>query len=360
MTMRRLSRLALATVAVALAVGTVAPVRGAVLWTLTASPLTVTTGTQTTFSLRASLTLLGDIRCVEVEVPGNFTVQGAAVVGSNAGNSWVSEVFGNDVWIRTTSGGDRLRSIGHFVDFTITATAWSTGSRAWGSHAHADEECEGAESLLSVPPVVLVVGPTVTPTPAPTVAPTPAPTAKPTPLPVPLPTLTPIALPTPRPTASIGLPPLPVATPKPTAAPSAPARPTPTARASTSPSQVASPTPSESPPSASTPRPSGSDEANVVPIPAPRPSGGAGAPLEGRIIADPASSGDGEAAGGVAVALGALGLLGSIDIWIVPGLLLGVPGLLVVAFVLFQAVGALAWIPAIRRLRGPDEAVAIR
>jgi hypothetical protein len=52
------------------------------------------------------------------------------------------------------------------------------------------------------------------------------------------------------------------------------------------------------------------------------------------------------------IALGALGLLGSIDIWIVPGLLLGVPGLLVVAFVILQAVGALAWIPAIRRLRG--------
>jgi hypothetical protein len=54
------------------------------------------------------------------------------------------------------------------------------------------------------------------------------------------------------------------------------------------------------------------------------------------------------------VALGALGLFGSIDIWIVPGLLLGVPGLLVVAFVALQALGALAWIPAVRRLRGSE------
>jgi hypothetical protein len=58
------------------------------------------------------------------------------------------------------------------------------------------------------------------------------------------------------------------------------------------------------------------------------------------------------------IGLGALGLLESIDIWIVPGLLLGVPGLLVVAFVLLQAIGVLAWIPAIRRLRGDEPEAA--
>jgi hypothetical protein len=42
--------------------------------------------------------------------------------------------------------------------------------------------------------------------------------------------------------------------------------------------------------------------------------------------------------------------MGSVGVWIVPGLLLGVPGLLVVVFVLLQTAGAAAWIPAIRRL----------
>ncbi len=76
---------------------------------------------------------------------------------------------------------------------------------------------------------------------------------------------------------------------------------------------------------------------------------------QGRIIAEPPPSGDGAVPAPMPIALGALGLLGSIDIWIVPGLLLGVPGLLVVAFVILQAIGAMAWIPAIRRLRGEEE-----
>ena len=335
--------------ALALAVALAAPARAAVLWTLTASPLTVTTGTQTTFSLRASLALLGDVRCIEVDVPDTFIVTAAAVVGSNAGDSWTSRVAGNDVWVHVTSGGDRLRFIGHYVDFTITATAWSPGSLAWGSHSHDQEDCGGAESLLSVPPTVLVLGPAITPTPAPTLAPTPAPTPKPTVSPVPLPSLAPIPLPTPRPSVGIGLPPFPVATP----ASSSPGAPTPGASPPSSTDE--SPVAVGSSPPRPTPRASGPAEESpgVVPVPPPPGGGGAGAPVEGRIVADPASPG-GAAPGAVPVTLGALGLLASIDLWIVPGLLLGVPGLLVVGFVILQAVGALAWIPAIRRLRGQE------
>jgi hypothetical protein len=86
------------------------------------------------------------------------------------------------------------------------------------------------------------------------------------------------------------------------------------------------------------------------------PTGSPAAPADGRLVAGPPIEGDGAALPTVPVGLGALGLLGSIDVWIVPGLLLGVPGLLVVAFVLLQAIGALAWIPAIKRLRGDQEA----
>lgn len=347
MTMRHRSPVGLAAIALTLALGLAAPARAAVLWTLTASPLTVTAGTPTTFTLRASLALLGDIRCIEVGVPDNFIVTAAAVVGSNAGDSWTSRVVGNDVWVHVTSGGDRLRFIGHYVDFTITATALSPGSLAWGSHSHDQEDCGGAESLLSVPPIVLVLGPAITPTPAPTVAPTPAPTSRPTLSP--LPSLAPIALPTPRPSVGVGLPPFPIATP----ASSSPGTPTPGASAPSSPEQPPAGVGSSSP--GSTPRASGPAEESpgVVPVPPPPGGGGAGAPVEGRIVADQASPG-GAAPGAVPVTLGALGLLASIDLWIVPGLLLGVPGLLVVGFVILQAVGALAWIPAIRRLRGQE------
>ena len=47
-------------------------------------------------------------------------------------------------------------------------------------------------------------------------------------------------------------------------------------------------------------------------------------------------------------------LLGSVEIWSVPAATLGVPGILLIIWVGLQAVGALAWIPAVRRLRGDD------
>lgn len=56
----------------------------------------------------------------------------------------------------------------------------------------------------------------------------------------------------------------------------------------------------------------------------------------------------------VRVTLGPLGLLAGIDVWAIPGVVVGVPGLLLILFVLLQAAGALAWIPAIRRLRGEE------
>jgi hypothetical protein len=48
-------------------------------------------------------------------------------------------------------------------------------------------------------------------------------------------------------------------------------------------------------------------------------------------------------------------LFAGIETWAVPAATLGLPGLLVMIFVALQAVGALAWMPAVRRLRGDDE-----
>jgi hypothetical protein len=66
----------------------------------------------------------------------------------------------------------------------------------------------------------------------------------------------------------------------------------------------------------------------------------------------------GDAAGGAADDLGAgvdvLALLDGPFMWFVPSAAVGAPGLLVVIFVTLQAIGALAWIPAVRRMGGED------
>jgi hypothetical protein len=335
-------------VALVVAFGTTGIARAAVVWTLTASPLTASTGTLTTFNLRASLILLGEIRCIAVGVPANFAVHGSGIVGSNAGDGWTSSVTGNAVRVWTTSGGDRLRTIGHYVQFTVRATPMSMGSLVWSANAYADEDCEGAGSVLGVPPVVVVTGPAVTPPPTPTTAPTIAPTMAPTPTPTPRPRQTP--KPTPTPVA-------PASTPRPSvAAPEAPDPTAPdvpaTAKPSSSPSEL--PTASASPTVTAGPTPTAEPSSGAAPS-APPPTDGPGS-AAGLVIAEPATDGE----GGVGpITLGALGLLGSVDSWIVPGMLFGVPGVLVVVFALLQGAGAAAWIPAIRRLGRGEERRAV-
>jgi hypothetical protein len=58
--------------------------------------------------------------------------------------------------------------------------------------------------------------------------------------------------------------------------------------------------------------------------------------------------------GPVQVGGAGLTVLDGFDTWSVPAAVVGVPGLLVVLWVALQTVGALAWIPAVRRLRGED------
>ena len=55
---------------------------------------------------------------------------------------------------------------------------------------------------------------------------------------------------------------------------------------------------------------------------------------------------------------GGFGILAGFHVWAVPAATLGVPGLLVLLWVALQAGGGLAWIPAIRRLRGTDRRTA--
>jgi hypothetical protein len=333
-------------------------VSAALLWTVTASPLTVATGTPTTFTLVASNLLLGRIECVVVDVPANFSITTVGMVGSTAGDSWLVRRANNRVIAWTTSGGDRLELLDS-VTFTVTATALSAGSLAWAAAAHDRQDCTGAGSLLGVPPVVLVTGPAATPTPIPTPVPTPTPPlATPTPTP-PLPTLGPTPIPTvlplpsiPVPLPTIGLPGIPGLTPRPRPSP------TPAPVAST-----AAPNPPSNPDASASPGAPAPASAAAPPgggLPGSPPSAGTGAPPLAGLVGLPVVNAQpvtprvafGEPE--LELGLGPLALLSGSPTWVVPVATLGGPGLIVLLWVAAQAGGASVWIPAARRLRGND------
>lgn len=329
------------------------------LWTLVATPLTATTGAAATFTLTATnedpladLSGPSRIGCIVVDVPGNFGVLSAAIL-SAPGSTWSAARAGNRVTVRASSGGDRLRTLDS-LRFTVGTAVVSAGSLAWSARAFVSTNCTGSGAVLGLPPVIVVTGPTVTPTPVPTPPPTPAPTPRPTPPPTPQPTPNPTTRPPPASTSR----PTPDPTPRDTPDASVTATPTPadSPRVLPSGSPIATPgAASATPPSTGAslggdPSPPGNQSADPTPT----------APIAGGIVLGPDEGPQGPDEGNEAniepieVRLGPLGLLGGIDIWAIPGLVIGLPGLLVALLVAVQALGALAWLPAIRRLRGSD------
>jgi hypothetical protein len=321
-----------------------------ILWSMTASPLATTTGAATTFTLTATnedplaaLLSSSEIGCVEVTLPANFSVSGASVTGSNAGGSWhVDSVVGNRVRVHVNSGGDRLELLG-WVQFQVTASASSTGSLTWAGRAYRDDNCGGSGALLGVPPIVVVTGPTITPTPLPTPVPTPTPTPRPSP--------TPTATPTPAlPLPSLPLPSLPVpviATPPASTA-------TPSAGGG---EPASSPRPSATPAINATPSATGSTGAGGVPptvTPPGGPGGAGGGQDPNRQAIDPGTPSvvfersDGD------VQIVNVSVLAGIAIYAVPAAALALPGVLILVWLALQTLGALAWIPAVRRLGGRD------
>lgn len=345
-----------------------------ILWSLTASPLAATTGVPTTFTLTAmnedplaALSSNSEIGCVEVTLSSNFTVASATVTGSNAGSSWhLDSIVGTRVRVHVDSGGDRLELLG-WVRFTVSATAWSTGSLTWGARAFRDDDCGGSGALLGVPPVVVVTGPTVTPTPTPT--PTPAPTPTPRPTPTPTPTPTPLI---PLPSLAVpSLPPpsLPLASSPPTLLPTASASPIPSptataGRPSGSPPPSAMPaitpaaTPAASPfddeGSAATALPNAGAGGGGV-VQAPEGQGLGGQPPAGQ-VAEPAAPTVVFERIGSDVDIATADLMAGAGVYAVPAAALALPGVLILVWLALQTVGALAWIPAVRRLRGRDGA----
>ncbi len=283
------------------------PASAAVGWTLVGGPLTATVFQSTTYTFTATNLIYGnDIGCVEIQLPDSYVINGLGTPAASNGDDWTAELWGGTNWVlvHSESGGGRLE-IGEWVTFSVTATATQVGAQIWNNHAHRAQDCnDGVELEPGVMP--MVVAPVLVPTPVPSVLPpTPVPTPRPTP------TAPPGATPTPQPTA----------TPRP--------------------SETASPTPSGTP----RPTPDG-----VVAFPGSGLGGpaGPGAPAPvGRMapLEDSQTS-------PIGLGTEVFALLEGPLMWFVPGAVVGGPGLLIVLFLALQAGGALAWIPAVRKMSG--------
>lgn len=300
----------------------------ALAWTLVMAPLTATQGQSTTFTLTATnLDIVSRLGCLEVDLPTSFAIQSTGIPVASNGLAWVASLSGNSVVVGSTTGGGRLDATAS-VTFTVTALPTAAGAFSWSNHAHSRQDCLGTDEIGL--PLTVIVAPAIVPTPAPTPSATPIPTPNPTPTATQKPTATPTSSPRVTPTS------------------------TPTGAATATPEATpidGSPTPRPVDPSP-TPDPSGSS----------RPSSSAEEPLPGGSV-----NGGGtevqlapldDSARGVIGDLGmGLDVMWQLDapfVWFVPSAAVGVPGLLLVAFVVLQAVGALAWIPAVRRMGGDD------
>ena len=309
----------------ALAVAALPAVAAAVMvWTLDMAPLTTTVNLSTTFALTATngdpLTELG---CLEVDLPPSFVIESLGTPVASNGDAWQSYQSGNAVIVHSLSGGGRL-AILETVKFTIRAHATAPGIFTWPNHAHRHQDCSTADQL-GVPLAVTVL-PAVLPTPTPTPAPTPpAPTA------TPAPTVAPTA--TPKPTLPLPSIPLP-SVPLPSIGLLPTPRPTPAPADSPAPGATATPEPSRSE--------DGSGSGGIGSDP--RGGGSAGGALT---IARGLDDGGASAEVGVDV-FG--GLLDADFVWTVPAATVAIPGLLVIIWVVLQTIGALAWIPAVRRM----------
>jgi hypothetical protein len=283
-----------------------APVAGVVGWTIVGGPLTATVYQSTTYTFTATNLLYPQgIGCVEVQVPASYVIDGLGTPVMSDGYPWIAEVYGGTNWVlaHATGGGGRLDP-GETVTFTVQATATQAGLWDWNNHAHRRQDCTGPDIEPGLLPMV--------------VAPVILPSAPPTPVPTPVPTPRPSVAPTPAPTAK--------------------------------PAETSAPTPTDTPSPTPTPRPSATPRQSVAPVAVtPDDSSPPGSPEPvGRMA--PLSDGSGTT--GVSVGTEVFALLEGPLVWFVPGAAVGVPGLLVVLFIALQAAGALAWVPAVRRMSG--------
>ena len=291
------------------------PARSALLgWTVSASPLTLVEGRPTDVVLTVNPGSQ-QVGCLIVTVPIGFKVLGASIGSVPSGALWDIDVAGSGpttVSFYTSKGGWRLAT-GDIGRFVIRVTAVTAPLAAWsvaGYQQGLPPKGSLGPPLLPLQPFVIVPAPT--PTPVVTAAPTPTPTPERT------------------------------SSPEPTA-----------------PGGTGQPA---TPPPGSTTQPSASPAGATPTVPA---AGGGGAGTGGIGNGAGGSGSDPGLPQPTGLAVGALPEQGSVQVanvgftgglgvyaWAVPGLFLGLPGLLILLVVGAQLLLAGIFVPIVRRQMG--------
>ena len=313
-------------------------------WTATASPTTLTQGQPTSIVLTVTALPLTTIGCVRVSIPAGFTV-----TGWSAQSPWTAQLVSSGpptvIQFNVASPAQVIAN-GASVRLSITATPTASLLGSWTVTAYRGTTSGTPQNGGAITLVAFVIAPAPTPTPTPT--PTPRPTATPTPTPTP----TGVVVPTPSlppPIPAITLPPIPAITLPPLPSLGSGSTPTPAGWPSPTPSPARSPG-SVVAGGGSSPSPGSTASAtpDVGPValatlpangPGARPSGGTG----GLTVAQ------GGPAGSIPIlGLQPFGLIGSLS-WIVPGFVLGLPGLILLLIVGAQVLGAGLYAQVARR-----------
>ncbi len=311
--------------------GAPAVVRATNPWTLGVSPSALTEGVAADVSL--SVTDGSEmIGCVTVDVPAGFAVLGARVSSVPAGSVWGAEITGSGparVTFSTTIDAWRLNG-GEQAVFVVRVVATSSPLPAWTFRAF---------KKFSVDSTQLDGGPLVVPGPFQIGAPTPSPS--PSPSPEPTPTATPTTSGAPVATAA--------PTPRPSVMPSA-SHSSPPSGASSRPVATAIPSGSATPSSSADASPASGVGAG--PVAGTTAAGSAGFPGVAAAGDETTLDIGGLPAGGTvqldSQAVGGIGMFA----WLVPGLFLSLPGLLLLLIVAAQAGFATGFVPVTRRILG--------
>jgi hypothetical protein len=316
-----------------LVLGIVGPVAGVRLWTVTADtvgvPLGKTTVVRLTITNRAPEIGGGaGIACVTVTIPIQYKVSAVSVVSATRGLKW-SRSSRAPVAASADTPEDRLMGLPNSdrLVLDVTVVGLTSPAGGWTADEFSNANCSAGSDYnnpFPIPMTILALPTSVT-------TPTPAPTPTATPEPTPEPTVEPTSTPTPTPIGTI----------TPTAAPTG----TPAATA------TAAPGPTQTPASTATAGPGGGGSAGSPgaggtgttgaggPGPSPSPSS--------RVFEVPAA----EPGTSRPFDTGVLPGFEAFD-WVVPGVILTGPGLLLIALIAAQAMGALAWLPIVRRRIG--------
>ncbi len=332
-------RLAAAVGLIAMSLGIAGPVAAVQSWQVTMSPTSFDAGDTVTVVVTVTNTggSGGDdmIGCVRVRIPAAMDVVSTSIVDAPSGGPWdVSSSGSTLVEAHARTGAARLEggSVNDQLRIGIRVTGTTVGAYTWTSDAFQNIDCANPFNQPDRGTVTIKAG---SATPKPTPTPTPKATPKATPKPTPTPTPTPTTKPTPTPA------PGPLATSRPTTPAGSPAPAT-----SVSPSASRGPTTSNPPPSDPT-HATPSLDTGVVDL-----GGGDDTGLPGSDFLIPGVE---DGAGPKNVVFTGSDVFapfaGDFE-WIVPGLILTLPGLLLVLAVALQGLGAMAWLPVVRRRIG--------